>query len=86
MPQPTVVARRPAAAAPRPSASSDGAETTAPKSFRIELATARKHRALAASISAMVNGAYVRELRDALAGDGGADRVISDCHFRKNSD
>jgi hypothetical protein len=59
-----------AAAAPQPSASSDWVKTAAPESFRIELATARKHHALAASISAMVNGAYVRELRDALAGGG----------------
>lgn len=54
--------------------SSDGAkQQVALTSFRIELATVRKHHALAASISAMVNGAYVRELRDALAGDGGKE-------------
>ena len=73
--QPQRAAGAAAAAAPPPSSSGSPGTTSAGASnkqpFRIELATARQHRAHAAAISMMVNSAYVRELRDALAGAGG---------------
>lgn len=46
------------------------ASSSSSLSFHIELATLRKHRAHVETINAMVNGSYVRELRDALVGGG----------------